>query len=449
MAKMTPEELTKTLPFEAAGKVPFDPGRAVLRHTIVGEVYQNQEAKQEVILMAAPREAVDRHLNVLSKARLEVVGIHVEPTALIECFAQLFRRKGDENISTLFIDMGAGATHVVIAHGRNMVFAKHLSVGGDHFNRRVAEALKTDLASAKQTRIQVSHQQAQTVRLPAGVVGIGAGGKDGQTHPLGQQNASKEEPLVKASVVEQVHQALAEPLETLIGDLQLCVRYYESIFPGGKLDRAIFVGGESRHVAICQSIAQRWGYRRRWAIRWRACKRILSPRRRSICVSRNPDGRLRWVWASGFRPRRSNERHEEVPMSQSPNTMNFLPDDYVEKREATRSAVIFVGLLLLVVGGIVGTYLFKKWQAGEVFIHQAKVEAQFEDAEKRIAEADEIDQQKATMVAKAELATTLMERGSAEPAAAPVDRVAAAVGAHGQPGSSRPRISRMRARRRR
>ena len=97
-------------------------------------------------------------------------------------------------------------------------------------------------------------------------------------------------------------------------------------------------------------------------------------------------------------------------MSQSPNTMNFLPDDYVEKREAARSAVIFVGLLLLVVGGIVGTYLFKKWQAGEVFIHQAKVEAQFEDAEKRIAEADEIDQQKATMVAKAELATTLMER---------------------------------------
>jgi len=56
-----------------------------------------------------------------------------------------------------------------------------------------------------------------------------------------------------------VHQALAEPLETLIGDLQLCVRYYESIFPGGKLDRAIFVGGESRHVALCQSIAQRLG----------------------------------------------------------------------------------------------------------------------------------------------------------------------------------------------
>ena len=86
--------------------MPFDPNRAVLRHTIAGEVFQGTDAKQEVILMAAPRDAVDRHLNLLSKQKLEVVGIHVEPNALIECFSHLFRRKGDENICTLFIDMG-------------------------------------------------------------------------------------------------------------------------------------------------------------------------------------------------------------------------------------------------------------------------------------------------------------------------------------------------------
>ncbi len=55
MAKMSADELVKALPFEASGKLPFDAGRAVLRHTISGEVHQNGEAKQEVILMAAPR----------------------------------------------------------------------------------------------------------------------------------------------------------------------------------------------------------------------------------------------------------------------------------------------------------------------------------------------------------------------------------------------------------
>ena len=83
VGRMSDEELAKVLPFEAAGKLPFDAGRAVIRHLIAGEVYQDQEAKLEVILMAASRESVERHLSILSKAKTEVVGIHVEPYALI------------------------------------------------------------------------------------------------------------------------------------------------------------------------------------------------------------------------------------------------------------------------------------------------------------------------------------------------------------------------------
>ena len=254
MGKMTNEELVKALPYEASGKIPFDAGRAVLRHTIAGEVFQNQEAMQEVILMAAPRDAVDRHLSVLSRAKLEVVGIHVEPTALIECFGHIFKRKGDENISTLFIDMGAGATHVVIAHGKNMVFAKHINIGGDVFNKRVADAAKIDLAKAKDLRIKVTHRLAQTPRLPAGVVSLGT---DPQTHPLGKQNGAASENGVTEELINKVNQAVAEPLASLVTELQLCLRYYESIFPGRTADRAIFIGGESRHVTMCQAIAQR------------------------------------------------------------------------------------------------------------------------------------------------------------------------------------------------
>ncbi len=253
VAKMTGEELVKALPFEAAGKLPFDAHRAVIRHAVSGEVYQNQENKQEVIVMAAPRDSVDRFMNLLSKQKLEVVGIHVEPNALIECFNHIFRRKGDENICTLFIDMGAGATHVVIAHGKNMVFAKHLSVGGDAFNRAVADFVKCTVGQAKDMRIRASKQQATASRLPAGVVGIGA---DANTHPLGRQNGAPGLVGIDIETVEKVETATAEAVDTLISELKLCVRYYEGIFPGRVVDRAIFVGGESRHVPLCQKIAQ-------------------------------------------------------------------------------------------------------------------------------------------------------------------------------------------------
>jgi type IV pilus assembly protein PilM len=256
IGKMSAEELAKALPFEAAGKLPFDPNRAVLRHTVAGEVFQGQDSKQEVILMAAPRDAVDRHLNLLSKQKLEVVGIHVEPNALIECFAHLFRRKGDENICTMFIDMGASSTHVVISHGKSMVFAKHVSTGGDVFNKAVADLLKIAPAQAKDMRVRASKQQAQAARLPAGVVALG-GEQSG--HPLGQNNNGTPVTGIDPESVEKVNEATAAPLESLMNELVLCMRYYEGIFPGKVVDRAIFVGGESRHVPMCQKIAQRLG----------------------------------------------------------------------------------------------------------------------------------------------------------------------------------------------
>jgi type IV pilus assembly protein PilM len=263
MGKMSGEELTKAIPFEAAGKLPFDPNRALIRHTIAADVFQGSEAKQEVIVMAAPREQVDRHLNVLSKAKLEVVGIHVEPTALIECFSHLFRRKGDEGITTMFVDIGASATHVVIAQGKTMMFAKHIPIGGDVLNKKVADAMGVDFKKARELRIHASYQQAQASRLPAGVVGIGA---DANTHPLGKQNSPVPADAgagaggeLGADAIARINAATAGVLETLTSDLVMCGRYFETIAAGRGVDRVIFTGGESRHVTMCQRVAQGLG----------------------------------------------------------------------------------------------------------------------------------------------------------------------------------------------
>jgi Tfp pilus assembly protein PilN len=97
-------------------------------------------------------------------------------------------------------------------------------------------------------------------------------------------------------------------------------------------------------------------------------------------------------------------------MSQVNSSMNFLPEDYVEKRQAARAAVVFIGLLLFVVGGIVGAYLYTQWTMKAIFDEHDRINQAFEDASKRIEEAKELEKQKARMVAKAEITTTLMER---------------------------------------
>ena len=97
-------------------------------------------------------------------------------------------------------------------------------------------------------------------------------------------------------------------------------------------------------------------------------------------------------------------------MSQTNTSMNFLPEDYVEKRQAARAAVVFIGLLLVVVGGIVGAYLFTQLHNKAVFDEHDRIVAQYEEASKKIQEAQELQKQKELMVQKAELATQLMEK---------------------------------------
>src|ERR1041384_2510705 len=97
-------------------------------------------------------------------------------------------------------------------------------------------------------------------------------------------------------------------------------------------------------------------------------------------------------------------------MTQMNASMNFLPEDYVEKRQAARAAVVFIGLLLVVVGGIVGAYMYTQWHNKGVFEDNDRATAAIQEASKRIQEAKDLENQKARMVAKAEITASLMER---------------------------------------
>jgi type IV pilus assembly protein PilM len=288
IAPMDDAELKKALPFEAAGKLPIDPTFALLRHIVAGEVYQDQEAKQEVVVMAASRELVNQLLATAAKAKLDVVGMNVEPKALVDCFAHVYRRKTDADLTSCFIDIGAAASRAVVARGSQILFARVIPVGGDHFNRAVASALKISADDAKVLRIKLAHTQpavAETVVEaaqkavepdPTGEeqnsfallgAGLSAAAKS-REDANGGGTAVLEVPAAVAAAVapvrseseaSRVEAACREPLARLIEELGLCRRYYESCFSSKPIDRLIFVGGESRQTWLCQGIAREMG----------------------------------------------------------------------------------------------------------------------------------------------------------------------------------------------
>src|SRR3954468_6848600 len=160
LPKMDDEAMKKAIPWEARGKIPIDPGHALLRYHVAGEVYQDQEAKCEIVLMAAGRDIVNGLLGMAAKARLDVVGMNVEPKAIVDCFTHLYRRKNDAGVTNFFVDIGCAGTRAFIARGSHILFARAIHIAGDHFTRAVASAFGLNLDEAKLLRLKLCNAAA-------------------------------------------------------------------------------------------------------------------------------------------------------------------------------------------------------------------------------------------------------------------------------------------------
>src|SRR5688572_17232610 len=294
MPKLDEENLAKALVWEPRGKLPIDPTQALMRHIIAGDIYQDQEPKQEVIVMAAAREMVNQFLAAAARAKLDIVGMNVEPSAALDCFSHVYRRKMDAEVTNCFIDIGCGSTRTFITRGGQILFARVIPVGGDHFTRAVAAELKIPFDEAKLLRVKLcqalpaldEHREKQEIRPAAAAAPApseensfallnAALGQSGAAKPQAAESATAvaeaprpspaavaatdtptNELLRKAAMVEQ---ACAEPLSKMIGELDLCRRYFEGTFPNKPVERLVFIGGEARQRGLCAHVAQQLG----------------------------------------------------------------------------------------------------------------------------------------------------------------------------------------------
>ncbi len=221
MARLGGDQLAKALQWELAGKLPYAPSLAEIRHIVAGETHANNELKQEVIAVAARRDVIIAYVDALTRLKLECEGVNVEPCAIVECFARLFRRAEDAERATLFIDIGAASTQVVVSHGPTLAFAKNIAIGGDQFDQAIASALSLPADEAQRQRLLRGSDQ------------------------------------LDAEASEAIGRAMTGPLGTLAQELTNCLRYYDSVFANRPLERTVFLGGQAYDTVLCQALAQR------------------------------------------------------------------------------------------------------------------------------------------------------------------------------------------------
>jgi type IV pilus assembly protein PilM len=211
----------KALRKEAAQRFNLDPDTDAIDYVLAGSVRQDDEAKNEYIVLAAKAETIESHVSLLEEAGLQPVGIDAAPCALFRGFERAMRREEDKQRTIIFVDVGYRYTTVVFGRNGEICLAKQMPLGTARFDEEIASKLEMAAPDAESLRLRL------------------------------QRDESMEE-----DTRQLVTDALVSAAEQLAKELSLCLRYHTVTFRGKRVERAVVAGGGA-HTKVLLDVLQR------------------------------------------------------------------------------------------------------------------------------------------------------------------------------------------------
>jgi len=221
---MQADDLEASLAYELGDKLPFPVQDAVVRHIVAGSVAENNETKEDVLVLAARRSAVQARLSTVAKANWSVVGVGVEPCCM--CYGYAYASEHAEPSQSgppclMVVYLGWEQSYVAVLRGQETTFVKPVDYGLDHLVQAVASAREQPLEDAAQ--LVTTWRETPT-----------AGSIDEAVATYNRCRTST---------------------GRLTDEIQSCMRYYASLARGAQVDRLSFVGHGARDKALVRVLS--------------------------------------------------------------------------------------------------------------------------------------------------------------------------------------------------
>lgn len=220
------DEIEDVINTEVAKRFDMNPERDEIRYMIAGDAYQGSEIKNEVIFFGIEQAQLNCHIELIEQAGLIPISLDTVPSALFRCFQTTLRRREDQELVSVFVDLGSQFTTVIIGRGQEIAFVKQIPIAGDHLNQQVAKQLGVPLEEAAELRSRLRHADSDHVEID-----------------------------MKRAVID----AMSGSIESLAHEISLCFRYYAVTFRGQRPTRAAFAGGEAYESALIEALQKRLG----------------------------------------------------------------------------------------------------------------------------------------------------------------------------------------------
>jgi type IV pilus assembly protein PilM len=149
---MPPDELRRSLTFQAQDHLPIPVEGVELDFDVLAELEQNGQRMLRILLVAAQKEMIAGHLAAIERAGLSPVGMDLNPFALLRSLAPATAlSEGGEAL----VDIGARVTNVVVHQGGAPRLVRILLMGGQ------------DITDALSSRFSLGPDEAERAKLAA------------------------------------------------------------------------------------------------------------------------------------------------------------------------------------------------------------------------------------------------------------------------------------------
>jgi type IV pilus assembly protein PilM len=223
---MPDSDLNQALQWEARDRFGFDIGESAgqLAWFRAGETRRGTEVKDEILLFAVEGGVLNEYVQGLTGLGLRVAGIDLGPCAVHRA---LRRAEGGAAPAPLLatLDVGHAGSQFFVVRGEELVFYKHIEIGGKAFNEAVAAKLGISVPEALQMRIGMLTQAAEDA----------------------------------APLTQAVTDAMRGPLEELARELDMCLRYYVVTFRGTRPETLAVVGRQAGVASLREGLAAALG----------------------------------------------------------------------------------------------------------------------------------------------------------------------------------------------
>jgi len=215
----TPNEVEASIQMDMEQYIPFDMAEVNMDYQVVGPgTTPTEEAGMDVVLVAAKKDKIQNHTNVISLAGRNPDVVDIDAFALQNVFEANY--EVDPYGTIALLNIGASLMNINITKGGMPLFVRDVSVGGNQY---------TDIL---QKELQLNFQEAEDLKL-----GKTGGGEAEMVQPL-----------------------LESITDMLIMEVQKTFDFFRETYPTETISQILISGGTSNMFGLAERLEETFKY---------------------------------------------------------------------------------------------------------------------------------------------------------------------------------------------